>query len=121
MSLNNPQVQFVRYKETGLADRIFVYATSVFGESNFESDGVNSITGPDVNGKVAVSLGVKQEGLALRLNKPVIHQVELVSMDPDEIIDIEVKLYDDVTLLSTVILHHAESETVVKPIPETRI
>jgi hypothetical protein len=121
MSLNNPQIQFVRYKETGLADRIFVYATSTFSESNFENDGVISITGPDISGKVTVSLGVKQEGLALRLNKPVIHQVELVSMDPDEIVDIEVKLYNDIVLLNTVILHHAESETVVKPIPGTRI
>ncbi len=121
MSLNNPQVQFVRYKQTGLADRLFVYATSNFGESNFENDGVISIAGPDSNGKVTVSLGVKQEGLALRLNKPVIHQVELENMDPDEIIDTEVKLYNDSTLLATVILHHAESETVVKPIPETRI
>lgn len=118
MSLNNPQIQFVRYKQTGLADRFFIYVTSHFGVSNYENDGVASLSGPDTNGKLTLNLKVAQHGVGLRLNKPVIHQVELKDIDTDEITDTEVNIYKDLTLKATAIVHHDESETVVKPIEQ---
>ena len=117
MPLDNPQIQFVRYKQTGLADRFFVYVTTHFGQSNYENDGITSITGPDVNKKLTLNLKVAQSGVALRLNKQVIHQVELEAIDPDDVEDFEVNIYKGTTLKATAILHHDESETVVKPIP----
>ncbi len=119
MSLNNPQVQFVRYKESGQPDRFFVYITTNFAHSNFEADGVTSITGPDSNGLLKVVVKVKTVGLALRLNKPVVHQVELIDVDVTTITDIEVKITEGSTERVVVIVHQDQSETMVKPIGQT--
>jgi hypothetical protein len=120
MPLNNPQIQFVRYKQTGLADRFFIYVTSHFSVSNYENNGVDSISGPDANGKLTLNLKVSQSGLGLRLNKPIVHQVEIEGIDPDAILETEVNIYNGSTLNATAILQHDESETVVKPTGQTR-
>ncbi len=114
MSLTNPQVQFVRYTEAGQSHRYFVYITTTFAHSNFEADGVTSVTGPDSVGLLQVIVNVKTTGVPLRLNKPVIHQVELIDVDVTHIAAIEVKVMEGATERVAVIVHQDDSETALK-------
>jgi len=117
MALNNPQVQLVRLVESGSPDRIFMYVTTHLDSSNYQANGCISVTGPDGSGQMGISLSVTTSGVALRLNKPIVHQIELEGIDDiTSIVSSEVKIYMSSTLLGSSIVHHDESETVVKPI-----
>lgn len=121
MSINNPQVQFVTLKVSGQSDRSFLCVTTSFGFSDYEPAGVQSLTGPDSNGRISVELLVTRTGDALKLNKQVFHQVCLDDLDVANISSAEVKIYYGTTLLSTVVVSQEESESGVRPIDENAL
>lgn len=119
MSMNNPQVQIAKKVQTGLSDKHFLYITTHFERSDYESDGYNSVPVPD-SGVLTITVNVKKTGEPLRLNKQVTHQVDLAGVELGEVEQFLVLVKEDnSTIASTTIVYQEETETVIRPIDET--
>lgn len=116
MSLNNPQVQIVRKVQTGQSDKYFLYVTTHFQTTDYESDGNNALSDP-VDGVLTVTLKVKKVGEALKINKPVTHQISIDDINLDAVDDFLIVIKEGTTqLASTTIVYQDETETVVRPV-----
>jgi hypothetical protein len=114
MSIKNPQVLHVLKTNEEQNDQHFLYVTTHFNHTNYHYDGYEEVPDPDGD-TLTVTLKVKKDGLPLRLNKAVFHQVPISSSCFPDVTKFNVIVKED-TIQLAVIVYQEESQTDVRPI-----